>query len=141
MNRGRTSKRKTTWTASDAANTLHARHSTISRANAARLLAVVILSGCTTGLVPPPSEGLELTCDAAQLRIAWSVPARLASIEVIGPHGIPLMDEALEVPPGQPAEPFESTYEWPRNVVTPSGDYNVTFVVDGRQTEHVVTCP
>lgn len=114
----------------------------ISGANLVRMAVAVILSGCTTGVVPTLSDDLTLTCDAAHLRIDWSVPARLASIEMVRPDRIPLLDEALEVPPGQPAEPFESTYEWPRNdAVTPPGDYDVTLKVDGRQTDHVVTCP
>ena len=114
----------------------------ISPANLARMAAVVILSGCTTGMVPALGHDLVLTCDAVHLRIAWSVPARLASIEMIRPDGIPLMNEEVDVPPGQPVEAFESTYEWPRNdAVTPPGDYDVTFMVDGRQTEHVVICP
>ena len=101
----------------------------------------ILLAGCALTAVPPPNGEPELTCDGGRLRIAWSLPARLGSIDLIGPDGMLLMNEETEVPPGQPIGRWENSYEWTRNAITPPGDYEVRFAVDGRTSKHSITCP
>ena len=114
--------------------------STTWAASLALVAAAISLASCAN-LTRPISDGFELTCDGGRLRIAWSMPARLASVELIRPDGIPLMTEELEVPPGNPVDRFENAYEWIRNDITPPGDYQVRLVVDGQRSDHAVTCP
>jgi hypothetical protein len=96
----------------------------------------LVLAGCTYA-----APAVDFTCDEEHLRVAWRIPAKLASLALTGPDGISLMTEEIEVPVDQPAERWENTYEWVRNDITPPGDYGLRLIVDGRRSHDVVTCP